>query len=353
MTIELLQKLKENRCTDEELHQIYAWLCSSTDEEETTAFMKNSWQGVEYTAEVSAEDKASMARMRQEVWNIIESQSVEKDMNQSQGIPKQKHQPGQYFNWTKIAAAILLLMMVGGVFYGVRRATFDSEISNITYIEKSNPRGQKSTVFLKDGSKVILNSSSSIRYASNFGEANRDIELIGEAFFEVRENKNIPFNVRSGDITTQVLGTSFNINAYPGNKSIDVSLFTGKTKVFYNHSSRNHNQEGYILNPGQSLSFNPAMRLFEKGQFDSRKVLSWKDGILYFENEKFASVLEVLQEWYDVDILVDYGTADQSAYDGINGEFKNESLENVMRVMSHSRNFEYKISGKQMKIKFN
>ncbi len=353
MTIELLQKLKENRCTDEELHQIYSWLCTSQNEEETAAFLKNSWQGLSASPQ-SGEDMASVKRMRHVIWERIEDQNSR--FNTNGGAQLQVEKPRKktlWRQWSSVAAVLVLFTVIGAVFLTIDSQRVEEHVNSVTYIEKSNPRGQKSTVFLKDGSKVILNSSSSIRYASNFGETHRDIELIGEAFFEVAKNKDVPFNVISGDITTRALGTSFNIKAYPQQEEVKVSLFTGKTKVFFNDKKDNEQEEGYILDPGQSLSFNSKMRLFEKGQFDSRKVLSWKDGILYFENEKFDNVVSILEEWYDVDITVDYGQMDKSAYDGINGEFKNESLENVMRVMNHSRDFEYTLKGKQVKIRFN
>ncbi len=349
MTIEVLKKLKENKCTDKELHEIYRWLASPDKEAEATAFLKSSWREA-HSTEKGFEDLASVSKMRKEIWTQIANSgrlnggSIETKINK-------KNVEEKYFikGWMKVAATILLL--IGSILAFWYTSNISNTVEKVAivnaYVEKSNPRGQKSTVFLRDGSKVILNSSSTIRYASNFGELNRDIELVGEAFFKVTKNKDLPFNVTSGDITTTALGTSFNIRAYPLQQKVHVALVTGKTRTIVNG-----NLEIEFLNPGQSIEYNSRNNEIKKDTFDSKEVLSWKDGILYFENKKFEEVAIILEEWYDVEFDINYGDQDSSKYDGIKGSFKNASLENVLKVMSHAREFYYEIKGKKVNIKF-
>ena len=346
MTIELLKKLKENKCTNKELHEIYRWLTSPENEAEATAFLNNSWKEA-HSTESNFEDLASVSKMRQEIWNQIGNQNI---VNQNDFTPRKLETKNADFfqGWIKVAAAIALLVCAGMAFWFIN-GTFNTkkQVASITYIEKSNPRGQKSTVFLRDGSKVILNSKSSIKYASNFGQANRDVELVGEAFFEVVKKEQLPFNVVSGDLITTALGTSFNINAYPSQQHIQVSLVTGKTKTLLNGTN-----QAIFLVPGQSIDYDSRDGEMIKESFDSREVLSWKEGVLYFENKKFEEVVTILEEWYDVEINLNYGNQNKSEFDDVNGEFKNESLENVMKVMKHSRDFDYEIKGKTVNIQF-
>lgn len=345
MKIELLNKLKEGKCTDAELQQIYHWLTSTEKEEEVNGFLKNTWHGTS-SDERSHEDSISLSRMKAEIWGRIGSESqVTSPVNENAG-----RRPF-YKTTIKMAATFALLICAALTFWYTKSESDPvGLVTQVSQITKSNPRGQKSTVFLRDGSKVILNSSSSIEYDSNFGEENRDIVLIGEAFFEVAKNKQLPFNVRTGKITTTALGTSFNIKAYL-EAPLKISLVTGKTKIALN-SAKGNDQHSYFLKPGQSIKFNPANDHFTKDAFNAKEILSWKEGVIYFENESFNEVRRVLEEWYDVSISVDYGTVDRSKYNGIHGEFKNQSLQNVLKVMSHSRNFDYQLKGKKLSIQF-
>ena len=345
MNIELLKKLKENKCTDAELYEIYSWLCTPEKEAEATAFLKSSWRDASFEASAS-EDQISIERMKNEVWSRIEKMPI--NQNGHAEAPKRKGAIIRFRLFYRIAAAVIVLLVASMVAWKVNGIGEEEEISTVSIVEKSSPRGQKATIFLSDGSKVKLNSSSSIRYASDFGQENRNIELVGEAFFEVAENPDLPFVVKSGDVTTTALGTSFNIRSYSYQKDVEVALVTGKTKV-----STLEGKKEYALLPGQSAIFNKGDRSFVKSVFQPRIALAWKDGILYFKNASFREVMKTLEEWYDVDISVDYRGEPKKELNGINGEFKNQSLTNVMKIMSHARDFEYVLEGKKMEIEFN
>lgn len=351
MNSELLKKLKENTCTESELYEIYRWLCAPDKGEEATAFLKNSWQEVSFAA-TSQDDITSISRIRKEIWDKI-SNDTEQSSGRLGTLSLKKPKPSAFRGWMKVAAVMLLLICTGIIFWYIDSTTvhITDQVASKTVIEKTNPRGQKSTLFLRDGSKVILNSSSSVKYSNDFGETNRDIELIGEAFFEVAKNERLPFNVVSGDIITTALGTSFNIQAYPAQKEVQVSLVTGKTRISFNETKSADSFVNF-LDPGQSLTYDSHNRVFVKDSFNPKEVLSWKDGILYFENKEFSEAKRMLEEWYDVDIKVDYGNTDELMHRGIKGEFRNQSLESILKVMNHARDFDYEIKGKKISIRF-
>ncbi len=129
----------------------------------------------------------------------------------------------RYSRIAKIAATILLVLSLSYLLYDKPNLGSEAKlISKSELITKENPKGQKSTIFLKDGSKVILNANSKISYLKPFDEDQRVVALEGEAFFEVAKDKDRPFKVVSGVITTTALGTSFNIKAYPEVEQVKV-----------------------------------------------------------------------------------------------------------------------------------
>src|SRR5690606_21518010 len=113
---------------------------------------------------------------------------------------------------------------------------------------KSNPIGQKSIIQLADGSKVVLNADSELKFLDNFGQGHREIYLKGEAFFEVALDSLRPFTVYSGESVTMALGTSFNINSYD-NKKVQIQLATGKVKVIHEDKEK----EPVYLDPGEEV----------------------------------------------------------------------------------------------------
>jgi transmembrane sensor len=148
---------------------------------------------------------------------------------------------------------------------------------------------------LPDGSTVWLNASSSLRFPYGFHGNTREVYLEGEAFFEVAKNAAKPFIVHAGNTSVQVLGTAFNINTYEKDKVI-TSLVHGSVKTFAQ-------QDTVILKPGYQSVF--AGDGFGTSTFDSTNVLSWMQGIVYFNNEKLSAITSIIRRWYDVELQID------------------------------------------------
>ena len=221
-------------------------------------------------------------------------------------------------------------------------------INQISTIEKSTPKGAKSTITLKDGSTVVLNSESTISYSSNFGDSIREITLVGEAFFEVTKNPNKPFIVKSSNVTTTALGTSFNISSYPECRNVTVSLATGKVKVNQFHADSQ--ATSYFLIPGEQIKYQKSTQSFLKSRNKDDEAFLWKDGILSFNQAALPQITQKLERWYGVKIEVAILPKSLVDYDGI---FNNQSMSNVLKAMSFSLNFDYTIEEKNVKIMFN
>jgi transmembrane sensor len=247
-------------------------------------------------------------------------------------------------NWNPVrwvAASLILIMSYILIFEFQGTKQMTEETIEIALVTKSNPAGRKSKILLPDSSVVHLNSMSSITYSSNFLN-DRVIELTGEAFFTVRHQKLLPFRVISGDIVTTVLGTSFNINAFPDDPIINVSLKEGKVRIDSDIGES-------LLVPGKSFVYNKSTKDINTGNFDPEDELGWIDGLLVLMENDVQSFITKIERWYGVEVEV-VGNP-QSKWQ-INGKFKNLSLELLMENISFAKGISYKIDGNKLKLFF-
>ena len=168
----------------------------------------------------------------------------------------------------------------------------------ITYNTVSTPKGRQFHLVLPDGSRVWLNASSSITFPTAFGENNREVSITGETYFEIAQDRLRPFKVSAPRVNVDVLGTSFNINAYEDEGAVRTTLLEGSVKVTGHSAS--------ILRPGQQAQAT-ADRLAVVNNPNLHKVMAWKNGLFNFEDAPFAEVMRQLARWYDIDVKYESG----------------------------------------------
>lgn len=251
---------------------------------------------------------------------------------------------------SRIAAIfIFFIIVLFGAYWIINSAT--TEVKEIQSVEivKSNPKGQKSTIFLSDGSEVILNSGSSITYPTLFDKDKRIVKIHGEAYFEVEPEKNRPFIVKTDYLDVRVLGTSFNVRAFDNLNSIKVSLAIGQVEV-YEHGKDLGSIDRIMLSPGQAISYDINNMSFDKiTNFNPEAEFGWKDGLIFFNKASFSEVVSKLSNWYNVDIKVQGKPKKDWNY---SGKFDNYALSNVLHALSFSEKFNYKLEGNKVTIKF-
>lgn len=250
--------------------------------------------------------------------------------------------------WAKYAAAILLLAISSYVYFSSKQKSgidVPTEISlSSNLITRTNPSGQKTKILLSDGSTIYLNSASSVTYPEDF-QTNRKVTLDGEAFFEVARDEEHPFSVESKGITTTALGTSFNISTFNREDKVSVTLVTGKVKL-----QQLGNTKALELNPGEESLLAVDEADPKKYTVNTKDRILWIDGVLRFQNTSFSEMVDILQRWYGVTIRI---TGNPSK-DLATGTFdNNESLRNVLHVLSESMDFDYSLNEKQVLIHFN
>ncbi|MEQ8474235.1 MAG: FecR family protein [Marinoscillum sp.] len=243
-------------------------------------------------------------------------------------------------NSFRIAASLILVL--GAVFYNtqIKPATQNEQVTAELKIV-STDYGQKKIVRLPDGTKVIMNSGSTIKYPMPFVGEKRMVEFEGEGFFEVTHNPDKPFHIKSKSFTTYVLGTSFNLRSFPSEEHSSVSVATGKVKI------KSDVGEYALLTPSEVGYFNHKTKKIDQSTFDQSKILAWTEGVLLFENESLPAIFKRLERWYGVEIVVDEGVNLTGKY---SGEYKKKSLELVLEGLSYTSNFSYKIKNQTINI---
>ncbi len=294
-----------------------------------------------------------------ELWNIIDQETegygyeeIVKNvvpLNSGSTLKRHERQREKGFRITQVQRVAAILMLALGVSILVN-LIFPTpipikEVPILVYEEHSTPPGVKSTLTLHDGSKVILNSGSTLRYLKNFEPDQRILYLNGEAFFEVVKDSVRPFSVITGDVVTTALGTSFNISAY-ANEEQSISLVTGKVAIDVKMTYTNT----VLLEKGEGLKVDLEAGKVYKGSFDIDHEIGWTQKKIIFERMKLTEAIRVIENWYGVKVIFQ-NTPDPGLL--LSGIFQDETLENVLGGLSYTARFEFEIREDVVFIKFN
>ncbi|WP_316751874.1 FecR family protein [Pedobacter gandavensis] len=173
----------------------------------------------------------------------------------------------------------------------------DSGNKNASLINTiETPRGGQYQVRLPDGTEVWLNAASKLKYSNDFKAKKREVTLSGEAYFEVAHLANRPFLVHTSNQVVEVLGTHFNVDAYPDEENQVTTLLEGQVKT----SSKKQN---VLLKPGEQAILDLQHDRLKKAEADLESVMAWKNGDFIFKDENLASVMKKVERWYDVDVV--------------------------------------------------
>lgn len=203
----------------------------------------------------------------------------------------------------------------------------------------TTPLGGKYKVTLTDGTQVILNSGSTLTFPIGFNQAQRQVSLTGEAYFEVSKDAEHPFVVSSGREKITVLGTKFNLSAYPDDDFISTALLEGKVNCLDVKTNAN-----LILHPGEAALIQNNQ--LSKSPVDVSNMAAWQQGFFAFENEELAVIMKRLSRWYQLD--VDYKSIpEKRIYARINMQ---ENLTTVLDMLSTTSGLKFKIEGRRVTV---
>lgn len=227
----------------------------------------------------------------------------------------------QWMNW--VAAASVLLF--AGLFFQQKKNTAASSETVWQYV-RNDSNGISKKILLSDSTVVILNSHSSIAFTNHFNDNERQVTLMGEAYFDVSHNPAKPFVVKAGSITTKVYGTAFNIEAYPTGSQLRVALKRGKIGVRSDADTAVEN----ILKPGELLLFKKEQVVPNLEAVKIEDIGSWTEGHVYFFKTPLADVLKRLENLYGVKFICDKGLKDAT----ITASFEHAQLPQILQHLS-------------------
>ncbi|NOW98047.1 FecR family protein [Mucilaginibacter sp. SG564] len=218
------------------------------------------------------------------------------------------------------------------------RITYDESSHNATpganvFNTVITPKGGQYQLVLGDGTKVWLNAASTLKYPVTFSGIKREIELSGEAYFEVAHDQHKPFLVISNGQTVEVLGTHFNVNAYPDEKMTRTTLLEGSVKVSAGEMTSK-------IRPGQQVQFKDGHLAI--AQADIEEAIAWKKGFFYFKDDDIQTVMRQLSRWYDVVVKYE-GQIPTREFSGQMN--KNINASQLMHILSIEQ-IHYRIEGR-------
>ncbi len=207
----------------------------------------------------------------------------------------------------------------------------------ITYNTISTPRGGQYQVILPDGTKVWLNAASSLKFPTAFAGNQRNVELTGEAYFEVTKNPAKPFKVNVNNLDVKVLGTHFNIMAYGDEDAIKTTLLEGSVQLTSGNTSN-------LLKPDQQGIFKGnTIRVVD---VDAEKAVAWKNGYFEFSRASIHDIMRQLSRWYDIDVIYQGKITDDEFVGKIE---RNVKLSQALRILQLSR-IHFKIEDKKITV---
>lgn len=242
-----------------------------------------------------------------------------------------------YEQFARIAAILIIPVILYTTYIQFFKVDRDLTEATSQLITVSSQSGTIINTTLPDGSMVCLNAGSSISYPNHFDGSTRNVLLTGEAYFQVVKNIKMPMVVSAGNVNLKVYGTSFNVNAFPSEASVRVTLVEGSISLS-SPSGKLKGKDEFFIEPGQTVTYFDGSKNLIVQNEDIFFYTAWKDGILVFRDNTFASVLKQLARKFNVDIEL----KDQSlASIPMDATFRDENINEILRLLALGTPFRY------------
>ncbi|MFD1768785.1 FecR family protein [Sphingobacterium suaedae] len=304
---------------------------------------------------VSSGERADHNVAAERSWRRLEG-TLDKDQDDS------KQPDRRVVSWFKrpfwLSSAAVVLVLAGILFHADLFDLTPPKNNQITAPDRGT-----SKVILPDGTSVWLNAKSHLTYKSDFGKKIREVKLQGEAYFDVAEDAQHPFIVRTSTINLKVLGTAFNVRSYPDERVTEAALVRGKVRI----SLLDNEDKEIVLKPSEKLTVNNAIvrdgkksaglndpplmtvTYVQKAPQDSLPYEAlWLENTLAFNNENFEQIAKRMSAWYNVTMSIRNPNLKSVK---MSGKFKDESVESALKALQLVADFDYQIEGRHIEIR--
>jgi ferric-dicitrate binding protein FerR (iron transport regulator) len=299
---EMLRLYFRNRYAPETEEKVQKWLAEKPETKETEQISKKYWDSILPT-------------------NDTKTYSALSRVNKKIGFNSQEKKIVWFRGLTRAAAIFILLIGISGVWFYLQHQ-YKPEI-----VVFSTSYGETKQVILPDKSVVWINAGSSLKYPSKFIEKNRSVKLKGEAFFSVTKDLARPFIVKTPNLSVKVLGTKFNLKAYPDDDQVVASLQEGKIDI--QTAQRQHRE----LTPNEQLVYNNQTSTLKINKISSGDIPDWKNGNLLFSDATMGEILQTLKRHFNISFDIDQAIDLSTEHYTIKFE-RNENLEQILQVLT-------------------
>lgn len=244
-----------------------------------------------------------------------------------------------YSNLLKVAALVLVAFTSGFLTLRYAPQPVVDEVYQPVFSEIATNAAERANIELSDGSKVTLNAASKLIMPDRFRSDKREVELIGQAFFDVKQDRSRPFYIKSGNAVVEVVGTSFDVRSYQNESEIRVAVKTGTVEL----RSVDDPENKLIVNEGYKGSVRYDDGKLSLEMYDDPDAhFGWIQGRLVFRNETLSDVFIQLERWYDVKISVEDGM-DEVLNEKLTASLKTRSVREVMDVIQQTMDIKYEV----------
>ena len=307
----IISKFLSKVATQEEINLLESWITANPENHKSFLLQKNLW---EVSHPAFKPDEINVKDAHEKVLNQILHQNTKTNACTKFTV---------IYYWQRIAAVLLLPLLLLSAYLYLKPTPQLAE----TYQELFTPYGTWSVVNLPDNSKVWLNAGSSLKYPTQFNSKERIVSIQGEAYFEVKSDKEHPFIVKTDKLTVEATGTAFNVNAYASDSITAVTLVKGKVAVTL------ATEKTIPLSPGEKIDYDLRTSFYTVNKTNTDKWCSWKDGILIFRDDLLEYVFKRLEQTYNVEFILKDSSLGKHLY---KATFEGESLNEILRLLEMS-----------------
>lgn len=298
---ELLAKYISAEATAAENAEVLSWINASEENKKYFEGLKEIWSHSSAAEPMQFDTNAA--------WNRMKTR-----MNVNEPVAE-KTRPA-YF---RIAAGITLFLVLGSVLFLITQKEEHPKMKTLAW----TPNQISNSDTLPDGSIITMNGNSQLTYPEYFNGKTREVSLKGEMFFDIKPDAEHPFIIHTGSLDVKVVGTSFNVNAYPGTDTVRVSVTTGKVKCYIGNDT-------VTLLPGDMAVYNKTTHELKKGREDDPNTGAYRNRIFKFNNTRLADAVGLLNNAYGSNIILKSSVIKECR---LNANFNNESLDNILAII--------------------
>lgn len=341
----LIGKVLADEATDAERREFDDWLLAHPEQQPVVDKLRRFWLASDANR---ADEQLDLPAAYQRLQHRLESEPPPPTETPTRPLWSVRR-------WAGLAAAASLVVTLG-VWAWSRWPTLPDPAP---VVEQINQKGTRSQIRLADGSTVWLNADSHLRYPKAFTGPLREVTLEGEAFFKVTPNPKQPFVVRLATGSVRVLGTSFNIRAYPGDSTVEMSVVTGRVAFVPQPTTPDQPPQ-----PGRKVAMTQPDTLFLLPNVKAIQSLNrqsvatqptvavnqiaWTESKLIFRNTPMGEVAKTLERWYGTPVTLERESLRQCP---LTGTFQNQSLREVMTLIAMTNRFQFELTPSQVTIK--